>query len=166
MKIREKQRRELAPVFPPGTGDMGDTEDDTVSSMEYDDTLDREEEQLRVTRENGGENRMAVGQSIGDTITFLKRNPNFQKHDQKADNSTGISKVQENHDQSDEQISGSNSARRKIEPRPFLKRGSGLARFKLSTDLSQLPCRVRRRQPDVSRVQSKYTEDTQAFANR
>ena len=162
MKIREKQRRELAPVFPPGTGDMGDTEDDTVSSMEYDDTLDREEEP-RVARENGGENKMAVGQSIGDTITFLKRNPNFQKHDQKADS---ISKVQENHDQSDEQISGSNSARRKIEPRPFLKRGSGLARFKLSTDLSQLPCRVRRRQPDVSRVQSKYTEDTQAFANR
>ena len=162
MKIREQQRRELAPVFPTGTGDTGDTEDDTVSSMEYDDTLDREEEQPRVTRENGGENKMAVGQSLGDTITFLKRIPNFQKHDQNI-GSTSNSK---DHDQSDEQISGSNFAQREIEPRPFLKRGSGLARFKLSTDLSQLPCRVRRRQPDVSRVQSKYTEDTQAFANR
>ena len=54
----------------------------------------------------------------------------------------------------------------KRKPRPFLKRGSGLARYNLPTDLNHLPCRVKRKQPNVKNIQSKYTQETQAFANR
>ena len=151
-----------------------DTEDDMVSSMEYDETLDREEEyedKKEDIRENGGENRMAIGQSIGDSITFLKRNAKFHKNDQDQEHGTCLQRnidIQKHHDQQpEEQISGSDfKVQGKVEPRPFLKRGSGLARFKLSTDLTKLPCRVRRRQPNVTRIQTRYTEDTQAFANR
>ena len=117
----------------PETGDTGDTEDDLVSSMEYDDTADREWDQVQ---QNEQGNKKALSDSFGN-ITFLKRNANFQKHDQNED-----------------QISGSDVIQRK-EPRPFLKRGSGLARFKLSTDLSQLPCRVKRRPPNTRHIKSK-----------
>ena len=115
-----------------------------VSSMEYDVTADRK---LVQDQENKGGNKNELSHSFGN-ITFLKRNANFPKHDQNED-----------------QVTGSDVMQRK-EPRPFLKRGSGLARFKLSTDLSQLPCRVKRRPPNTRHIQSKYTEDTQAFANR
>ena len=128
----------------PETGDTGDTEDDLVSSMEYDDTADREWDQVQ---QNEQGNKKALSDSFGN-ITFLKRNANFQKHDQNED-----------------QVTGTDVMQRKG-PRPFLKRGSGLARFKLSTDLSQLPCRVKRRPPNTRHIKSKYTEDTQAFANR
>ena len=145
-----------------------DTEDDMVSSMEYDETLEREGEHEEKKEENGGENKMAIGQSIGDSITFLKRNTKFRRNDQDQEHSTCLQRntdIQKHHDQ--EQISGSDfKVQGKVEPRPFLKRGSGLARYKMSTDLTKLPCRVKRRQPNVTRIQSRYTEDTQAFANR
>ena len=172
MKIREQQRRELGQTLHPPA--EADTEDDMVSSMEYDETLDRDEEyedKKKDIRENGGENKMAICQSIGDSITFLKRNAKFHKNDQDQEHGTCLKRntdIQKHHDQQpEEQISGSDfKVQGKVEPRPFLKRGSGLARFKLSTDLAQLPCRVRRRQPNVTRIQSRYTEDTQAFDNR
>ena len=164
MKIREQQRRELGQTLHPPA--EADTEDDMVSSMEYDVSMEREEEYEDKKEENGGENKMAIGQSIGDSITFLKRNAKFHRNDQDQEDSTCLhTDIQKHHDQ--EQISGSDfKVQGKVEPRPFLKRGSGLARFKMSTDLTKLPCRVKRRQPNVTRIQSRYTEDTQAFANR
>ena len=78
-----------------------------------------------------------------DDLTFIKRNPNFQE--------PGPA----------EQPPDTAAAARTRAPKPYLKRGSGLARFNLPTDLSSLPCRVRRSQPRVRGVQSKYTQDTQ-----
>ena len=134
LKIREQQRLEVA-----GSGlQVGeatqDTEDDTVSSMEYEE----------YSPGPGPEQRQRAGTAApaSDDLTFIKRNPNFQE--------PGPA----------EQPPEAAAARTRA-PRPYLKRGSGLARFNLPTDLSSLPCRVRRSQPRVRGVQSKYTQDTQ-----
>ena len=136
LKIREQQRLELA-----GSGlQLGeatqDTEDDTVSSIEYEE----------YSPGPGPEQRQRAGTAAPalacDDLTFIKRNPNFQEPGHA------------------EQPPEAAAARTRA-PRPYLKRGSGLARFNLPTDLSSLPCRVRRSQPRVRGVQSKYTQDTQ-----
>ena len=43
-------------------------------------------------------------------------------------------------------------------PRPYLKRGSGLARFNLSTDLEKQPNRVKKKVTNITNLTSKYTE--------
>ena len=52
------------------------------------------------------------------------------------------------------------------EPRPFLRRGAGLARFNLPTDPNKQPSRVKRKQPKVVNVKSKFNEETEAFKNK
>ena len=51
-------------------------------------------------------------------------------------------------------------------PKPFLKRGAGLARFNLPTDPRKQPSRVRRKQPKVCNVKSKYSQETEAFKSK
>ena len=44
-------------------------------------------------------------------------------------------------------------------PKPYLKRGTGLARFNLSTDLEKQPNRIlKKKQPNIKNLPSKYHE--------
>ena len=55
-----------------------------------------------------------------------------------------------------------------FEPKPFLRRGTGLTRFNLPPDPSQQPSQVKRSQsqPRLSDVQSRLNQETQSFANK
>ena len=52
------------------------------------------------------------------------------------------------------------------QPKPYLKRGSGLARFNLPTDPKKQPSRVKKKQPMITNVKSKYNQETEAFKNK
>ena len=124
-------------------GDTNDTEDDTVSSMEY----DREDENYvcndlaNTEKEQNKKNPVSF-----DDILFLKKSLNMQDVEEPKPTQEG----QDN----------------KIVPKPYLKRGSGLARFNLPTDLNHLPYRKRKQRPNIKNISSKYTQETKAFASR
>ena len=124
-------------------GDTNDTEDDTVSSMEY----DREDENYvcndsaNTDKEQNKKNPVSF-----DDILFLKKSLNMQD-------------VEEPKPTQEDQAN-------KIVPKPYLKRGSGLARFNLPTDLNHLPYRKRKQRPNIKNISSKYTQETKAFASR
>ena len=58
--------------------------------------------------------------------------------------------------------------RQSVEPKPFLRRGTGLTRFNLPPDPSQQPSQKKRSQsqPRVSQVKSRLSQETQSFANK
>ena len=108
-----------------------DTEDDTVSSMEYDDNhhpQHQSEQVVPVTEDQVN-------------LMYLRSNLHLQKAE--LDN---------------EEVPTSAPPATERKPRPFLKRGAGLARFNLPTDLEKQPNRVKKKQPKVRNVATKYTE--------
>ena len=144
MKIREQQKQEITKTFQIQTkivADTNDTEDDTVSSMEYDAEDVHDQEQIH---EEFEQNRK-IANSFDD-IQFLKK-------------SLSMKEIEEH-----KVIQGDED--KKVIPKPYLKRGSGLARFNLPTDLNHLPYRKKKQQPNIKNISSKYTQETKAFANR
>ena len=144
MKIREQQKQEMTRTFQIQTqivADTNDTEDDTVSSMEYDNEDVPDQGQMHGEFE---QNRR-VANSFDD-IQFLKKSLSMKETEEQK-----LIQVDEN---------------KKVIPKPYLKRGSGLARFNLPTDLNHLPYRKRKQQPNIKNIPSKYTQETKAFANR
>ena len=142
-KIQAQQKQELSQTFPVRIpADSNDTEDDTVSSMEYDGAQE-ENNHTANTSDNKQLNMMQLMdlRNSFNEMTFLKKNFVTEEVANKNDN-------------------------KPREPRPYLKRGAGLARFNLPTDLDHLPCRTRRKQPNVRNIKSKYTQETKAFASR
>ena len=124
-------------------GDTNDTEDDTVSSMEY----DREDENYVCNESANTEKEQNKKNPVSfDDILFLKKSLNMQDVEEPKP-------TQEDEDN-------------KIVPKPYLKRGSGLARFNLPTDLNHLPYRKRKQRPNIKNISSKYTQETKAFASR
>ena len=124
-------------------GDTNDTEDDTVSSMEY----DREDENYVCNESANTEKEQNKKNPVSfDDILFLKKSLNMQDVEEPKP-------TQEDQDN-------------KIAPKPYLKRGSGLARFNLPTDLNHLPYRKRKQRPNIKNISSKYTQETKAFASR
>ena len=55
-----------------------------------------------------------------------------------------------------------------VEPKPFLRRGTGLTRFNLPPDPAQQPSQTRRSQsqPRLMEVQSRLNQETQSFASK
>ena len=124
-------------------GDTNDTEDDTVSSMEY----DREDENYVCNESANTEKEQNKKNPVSfDDILFLKKSLNMQDLEEPKP-------TPEDEDN-------------KIVPKPYLKRGSGLARFNLPTDLNHLPYRKRKQRPNIKNISSKYTQETKAFASR
>ena len=68
----------------------------------------------------------------------------------------------------DTDISPEEATRQKAEPKPFLRRGTGLTRFNLPPDPSQQPSMKKRSQsqPRVRDVKSRLNQETQSFANK
>ena len=110
-----------------------DTEDDTVSSMEYDDNHHPQHQS-----DHGGGRPMTEDQV---NLLYLRSNLHLQKTE--VDN---------------EEPPTSPPADKERKPRAFLKRGAGLARFNLPTDLEKQPNRIKKKQPKVKNIATKYTE--------
>ena len=107
-KIKKKQQQEISNTF--GNKifvDSNDTEDDTISSMEFDDEVNDMKQNFQ--NENIDLDKMDVVPSLAD-LNEIKKNFNFIE--------SGIDKENES---------------KKKEPRPFLRKGSGLAKYNLST---------------------------------
>ena len=107
-----------------------DTEDDTVSSMEYDDNhhpQHQSDHAIPMTEDQLN-------------LLYLRGNLQLQKTDHEDLLATSPPPLTER------------------KPRPFLKRGAGLARFNLPTDLDKQPNRVKKKQPKVKNIATKYTE--------
>ena len=68
----------------------------------------------------------------------------------------------------DKDISPEETKRQSVEPKPFLRRGTGLTRFNLPPDPAQQPSQMKRSQsqPRVSQVKSRLSQETQSFANK
>ena len=109
-----------------------DTEDDTVSSMEYDDNHHPQ-------HQSDPEIPMTEDQL---NLLYLRGNLQLQKTEQDRE----------------ELATSPPPEITKRKPRPFLKRGAGLARFNLPTDLDKQPNRVKKKQPKVKNIATKYTE--------
>ena len=140
-KIKKKQQQEISNTF--GNKifvDSNDTEDDTISSMEFDDEVNDMKQNFQ--NENIDLDKMDVVPSLAD-LNEIKKNFNFIE--------SGIDKENES---------------KKKEPRPFLRKGSGLAKYNLSTDLNNLPYKSRKKQPQLRNIRSKYNEETQASVRR
>lgn len=109
-----------------------DTEDDTVSSMEYDDNHHPQH------RSDHGGIPMTE-----DQVNLLYLRSNLQHQKTEMDNG---------------ELPTSPPPAKERKPRPFLKRGAGLARFNLPTDLEKQPNRIKKKQPKVKNIATKYTE--------
>ena len=53
-----------------------------------------------------------------------------------------------------------------LQPKLFLKSGAGLVRFDLPTAPKKQPSKVKKKQPMVTNVKSKYNQKTEAFKNK
>ena len=111
-----------------------DTEDDTVSSMEYDDNHHHPPHQLQ------SEHDVPLTEDQRN-LMYLRSNLHLQKTELE-----------------NEEVPTSPPPVTERKPRPFLKRGAGLARFNLPTDLEKQPNRIKKKQPKVKNIATKYTE--------
>ena len=68
----------------------------------------------------------------------------------------------------DKDISHTEAGKLNSEPKPFLRRGTGLTRFNLPPDPTQQPSQRKRSQsqPRVGDVKSRLSQETQSFANK
>ena len=126
---QERERRKDRMMASALLENNNDTEDDTVSSMEYDDHHHPDPADIPMTEDQVNLLYLRTSGHLQNTAPDTEDPPR----------SPGRSVT-------------------KPQPRPFLKRGAGLARFNLPTDLEKQPNRVKKKQPKVKNIASKYTE--------